>query len=324
MARKSKQANPRDEPKIKKRTLVDVPRKKKVWTPQEEAYLQDKWGTSSIPAIAKNLGRSVDAVRVRACRLGCGAHLDGDARVSANQLMNALFGAKNPRNGAVRYSLQRYIRAGLPVKYHRVEKSRFMVIDIQDFWDWAEKHKSMIDLSRMPRYALGPEPEWTVKKRKMDIDKARRQGYQNGRWTPGQDAKLKWMLKQHRFTYADIAKEIRHSEGAVKRRITDLGLKERPVRNAPRKWSDEEIEIMCRMLDRGHDWSQIADRLGRTALAVRGKYERIMNPDYMKRYHMGKGAFDYQRINEMSAMEVLGRYKALQDAEFKDAPPLNE
>ena len=33
----------------------------KRWTPEEEDYLSDRWGTISIPAIAKHLGRSVNA-----------------------------------------------------------------------------------------------------------------------------------------------------------------------------------------------------------------------------------------------------------------------
>ena len=69
------------------RKLVDAPRKKKQWTEKEEAYLQDKWGTVSIKGLSKALGRSENAIIVRAQRLGCGAHLAGDTRISLNQLM---------------------------------------------------------------------------------------------------------------------------------------------------------------------------------------------------------------------------------------------
>ena len=62
------------------RKLVDAPRKKKQWTEKEEAYLQDKWGTVSIKGLSKALGRSENAIIVRAQRLGCGAHLAGDTR----------------------------------------------------------------------------------------------------------------------------------------------------------------------------------------------------------------------------------------------------
>lgn len=74
------------------RKLVDAPRKKKQWTEKEEAYLQDKWGTVSIKGLSKALGRSENAIIVRAQRLGCGAHLAGDTRISLNQLMLAIYG----------------------------------------------------------------------------------------------------------------------------------------------------------------------------------------------------------------------------------------
>lgn len=74
------------------RTLVEAPRKKKQWTKAEENYLQDKWGTVSIKGLSKALGRSENAIIVRAQRLGCGAHLAGDTRISLNQLMLAIYG----------------------------------------------------------------------------------------------------------------------------------------------------------------------------------------------------------------------------------------
>lgn len=73
------------------RKLVDAPRKKKQWTEKEEAYLQDKWGTVSIKGLSKALGRSENAIIVRAQRLGCGAHLAGDTRIWVHE--------HNGRNG---------------------------------------------------------------------------------------------------------------------------------------------------------------------------------------------------------------------------------
>ena len=116
------------------RKLVDAPRKKKQWTEKEEAYLQDKWGTVSIKGLSKALGRSENAIIVRAQRLGCGAHLAGDTRISLNQLMLAIYG-KN----MLGYTSDKLIRYGLPVKWHVVKKNRFRVIDIDAFWEWAGK-----------------------------------------------------------------------------------------------------------------------------------------------------------------------------------------
>lgn len=126
------------------RKLVDAPRKKKQWTEKEEAYLQDKWGTVSIKGLSKALGRSENAIIVRAQRLGCGAHLESDVRISLNQFMLALYGGAQMGG----YTSNRLIQNGLPVKWHRVKKNRFRVIDIEDFWKWAEKNKNLLDFSR--------------------------------------------------------------------------------------------------------------------------------------------------------------------------------
>lgn len=128
------------------RKLVDAPRKKKQWTEKEEAYLQDKWGTVSIKGLSKALGRSENAIIVRAQRLGCGAHLAGDTRISLNQLMLAIYG------------------------------------------------KNML-------------------------------GYTSD--------KLRYLLSKGTYTYSDLAAELRHSEGAIKRRILDLGINKKPVRCPP-------------------------------------------------------------------------------------------
>lgn len=47
------------------RKLVPARNKKKKWSKEDEAYLQDNWGTKSIKTICKNLGRSENAVIVR-------------------------------------------------------------------------------------------------------------------------------------------------------------------------------------------------------------------------------------------------------------------
>lgn len=157
------------------RKLVDAPRKKKQWTEKEEAYLQDKWGTVSIKGLSKALGRSENAIIVRAQRLGCGAHLAGDTRISLNQLMLAIYG-KN----MLGYTSDKLIRYGLPVKWHVVKKNRFRVIDIDAFWKWAEDNKSILDFSRFEKYSLGAEPDWVDVKRKADYKKLQLHGQHNG------------------------------------------------------------------------------------------------------------------------------------------------
>ena len=242
------------------RKLVDAPRKKKQWTEKEEAYLQDKWGAVSIKGLSKALGRSENAIIVRAQRLGCGAHLAGDTRISLNQLMLAIYG-KN----MLGYTSDRLIRYGLPVKWHVVKKNRFRVIDIDAFWKWAEDNKSILDFSRFEKYGLGAEPDWVDVKRKADYKKLQLHGQHNAAWTK------------------------------------------------------DEVETLCRMVDEGYDFTLIAEKLNRTALATRGKFERLQNPEYNKRYNRGQNRdYEYQGIRSISGKGILKDMELMDGVEFQE------
>lgn len=131
------------------------------------------------------------------------------------------------------YTSDRLIRYGLPVKWHVVKKNRFRVIDIDAFWKWAEDNKSILDFSRFEKYSLGAEPDWVDVKRKADYKKLQLHGQHNAAWTKTEDDKLRYLLSKGTYTYSDLAAELRHSEGAIKRRILDLGINKKPVRCPP-------------------------------------------------------------------------------------------
>lgn len=150
------------------------------------------------------------------------------AQASLNQLMLAIYG-KN----MLGYTSDRLIRYGLPVKWHVVKKNRFRVIDIDAFWKWAEDNKSILDFSRFEKYGLGAEPDWVDVKRKADYKKLQLHGQHNAAWTKTEDDKLRYLLSKGTYTYSDLAAELRHSEGAIKRRILDLGINKKPVRCPP-------------------------------------------------------------------------------------------
>ena len=65
---------------------------KRIWTPEDENYLAEKWGYASVPAIAKKLNRTENAVVVRAQRLGLGAVLMAGGYVTLNQLLATVTG----------------------------------------------------------------------------------------------------------------------------------------------------------------------------------------------------------------------------------------
>ncbi len=241
--------------------------KKKRWTPEEETYLMGKWGTLSIPTIAKNLGRTVDAIKIRASKLHLGPVLMGGDYVTFSQLVLAMTG----RSKYHTYQMKSWIEnRGLPVHTKKVVSNSFLVVYLDEFWTWAEKNRSFIDFSKMEPLALGAEPDWVVQQRRIDAV-----SYANQRkdpWTQEEDQRLVYLLKQHKYTYAEVSRELRRSAGAIQRRCCDLGLKERPVRESSHNpWSDEDLQLMADMIRQGCSYTMIGDACGgRSEKAVRG------------------------------------------------------
>lgn len=134
------------------------PKAKKRWTKAEENYLEEHWGNTSLKTIAKNLGRSESAVIVRINRLGLGPGLQNCDRLSWNQFIIALQGS----NYGSSYMKKRLIAAGFPVHTQIIRgqnKARYTTVDVEEFWEFAEKNKDLFDFSRLEPYAFGPEPE---------------------------------------------------------------------------------------------------------------------------------------------------------------------
>ncbi len=243
----------------------------KKWSEEELEYLEDKWGVVSIKGIAKKLNRSVNAVKLKAQRMGLGdarSHFDG---ITVSQLSLVL----NTHYGILKNWIKLY---DFPArKKVFAAENKVLVVTYQDFWKWAKENRHMLDFSRFERLSLGPEPKWVEEKRKADqIKKLHVPKPHNTPWSKDDDEKLKWMLNQFKYTYPEIAEELKRSQAAVKRRILDLGLKQRPIRLPNHiKYSPEEERLLIDLLEKGYCFEEIAVRLNRSALGVRGKAERL-------------------------------------------------
>lgn len=240
----------------------------KTWTQDEIDYLCEKWGVQSGTSIAKHLGRSVNAVKVKVQRLHLGAFSAGGGYVSLLELMQAIGGKRHSHC----YSLMRLIEAGLPYRKKKIWNQSIKVISIDDFWKWAQEHQKLLDFSHFEEGALGAEPAWVRKKRRIDTACT----IPKRKWTPEEDDHLKAMLREHRYNFKQLAAALNRSEPAIKRRIYDLKLKDWPVRQKPLDWTEKEIEILCRLIGEGYSYEYAAKTLHRTASACRGKYENIV------------------------------------------------
>lgn len=242
----------------------------KPWTQEEINYLQDKWGELTIPGIAKKLGRTVTAIKIKAVKMELGRHLHCGEVITLNQLFNGI-----GKGSSYGWLENRWCRYGLPVKLKKSIKRRYRVIKIEDFWEWAKQHKDIIDFSQFEKNMLGAEPSWVEEKRHADIAAAQ---YKKTPWTKEEDIILISMVNAYRYSYRDVSERLRRTAGAVKRRMIILGIKQRPLKAENHiLWSDKEVKDLIILKDAGYGPEVISEKLGgkRSALAVRGKLERM-------------------------------------------------
>ncbi|MFQ8652072.1 hypothetical protein [Hominilimicola sp.] len=239
----------------------------RTWTKEEVEYLKEKWGNVSIPILAKKLNRSVNAVKLKAGRLNLGPMLENGAYVTLNQLAIALTGKIFSS-----YCKKSWIEnRGMPVHNKKVIKNTFKIVYLDEFWKWAEKNRSFLDFSKMETLTLGKEPEWVNEQRKKDYTSNALQ--RKDKWTPYEDDKLRYLLKQQKYGYAEVAEILHRSEGAIQRRCADLGIRERPVKAdiCGNLWTDDMYRIIAKGIKNGDSYSLIANRIGKSEKAVRGK-----------------------------------------------------
>lgn len=85
-------------------------------------------------------------------------------------------------------------------------------------------------------------------------------------------------------------------------------------------WNDD-LDALTEAAD--IDFTLIAEKLNRTALATRGKYERLQNPEYNKRYNRGQNEdYEYQGIRSISGKDILKDRELMDGAEFQELEPV--
>lgn len=237
------------------------------WTAKEIDYLQESWGTVSIPSMAAHLNRSEVGIVLKAQRLSLGRFDASGDYITLNQLIKAVKGTS-----VHNYYLKSWVdKRGLPIHKKRIRTKSVNVVYLEEFWKWAEKNRSFIDFSKIEPLSLGQEPEWVSAQRKIDF---RSNGLQRkDPWTKAEQDKLIKLVKMHRYTYTEISSLLNRSEGAVARRLNDLGIKDRPIRVEPHEgnWRDEDFSKLAEGINRGESYKRLSMLLNKSEKAIRGK-----------------------------------------------------
>lgn len=261
----------------------------KKWSEEEKQYLIDNWGEKSKVTLSKNLGRSINAIDIMKERLKLGAFLEAGDYITWNQLHQVLGYSQQ----GIAYKAISWIKnRNFPIHTKRVDRKSFRIVFIDEFWRWAVNNKELLDFSNFEELALGKEPEWVKEKRKHDKEKKRK--FVATPWTNTEDKKLLFLLQKYKYTYNELSVMLRRTEGAIQRRICDLGYIERPLTAENHiKWTNQEYEILSELIKNGYGYEFISEKIGKSAKAIRGRvYREYLTENLDKvRIYIGTGRF---------------------------------
>ena len=238
--------------------------KRKKWTQEELDFLEEKWGVLSKKLIAKKLNRSLNSVIVKAVRLGLGGYINARDEITLNLLINTL-GYKNSYS----WVSKKFENHNIPIKKMKIIDKSVKMVNINEFWKWAEKNKEILNFADFEEGALGKEPLWVKEKRNIDknsLNKINR----NRLWTKYEEQLLISKVKSMRYTYKELSKEFNRTEGAIKSRLNKLQTPYRPLeRDRHIIWTEEENNTLLQMYKEGYGANQIARKINKSEFSVK-------------------------------------------------------
>ena len=132
---------------------------RKAWTKEEELYMHRRYMYQPLEKTASVLKRTPASVKRKAAALGLSTY--GGELINA-KMLGECFGL------SVSVIIRWVNKFGLPAKQVVYPHQTRYLIDMEDFWPWAEKNKEKINWSGYIRDSVPPEPQWVADAIKND------------------------------------------------------------------------------------------------------------------------------------------------------------
>lgn len=238
--------------------------KAKRWTEDEIDFLVENFGKTSLRNMEIHLCRSKGSITNKAYKMGL--------QLKTNQTWFTLTDfckSTSISRATVQYWIDHF---EFPAKRKKSVTTKYLLIDPEDFWKWAAGNKHLIQWIDFPKYVFGDEPRWVEGARKASRHRINKRRM----WSDRDIKELKYLLSKNKYTYPELAEHLHRSQGAIKRKIYDLGLPW-PVyvnRKTVTPYTEEEIEQAAKLYSEGYPFFEIAKKIGRTESGLRGKLER--------------------------------------------------
>ena len=240
------------------------------WSYSEIEYLKENYGTIPIPTIAKRLGRSINSIICKKERLKLGSFTSNAEDYITLYQLSKVIGID------IKYT-NRLKAHKFPFKKKLIKTKSINIVYIDEFLKWLEidNNKHLVDFSNMEKGDIfAVEPAWFEEKRIADRKHKR---FKTTKWTEEENKRLIALCNEFKYGYKEISYKLNRLESAIKKQLTNLGVKVRPLRveSSHISWTSDEISIVKKMYKVGYKPDVIKDFLhGRSALAIQGLLER--------------------------------------------------
>lgn len=172
---------------------------RKEWTEQEEKYMKRYYLHQPSEMTAKKLNRSIYSIRRKAAKMGLNHYTD---QLSAKTLAKCF----NCDVSVILRWIQKY---GLPARKVVCKTQTRYSVSPNDFWQWAENNKNLINWARYEAKSILPEPEWVREEiRNYKTPMSRK------KYTEEEKEKIRVLLKKG-MNYKQISEEIGRSYYSV-------------------------------------------------------------------------------------------------------------
>lgn len=240
----------------------------KRWTPEEDRLLKDYLDDVSVEVAAKKLNRTYSAVIRRMQRLNLYHMTERRADYTPSQVAEAL--------GMNQTTVIRWINNdGLVSSQIYKRKSgdrskRRHSIKGENLWKFLEGRKELIDMTRLKRGVIEPEPEW--------LDELETQTYSRRKeWTTLEERTIIRMLVEENRTRKDVSEALNRSSHSINRRIQRMHHEGRWPGQFSKKnpWLPEYEPRARAMRELGMSYRSIGEALGVSKYSVQ-KYLKAL------------------------------------------------
>lgn len=270
---------------------------KREWTEEEDEYLRENWGQTSLASMCKALHRTDVAVKQRACsvlQLGRADELTDYVKIAE---FVDLSGISRDR---ILYTLVPKYK--FPIVKKVVLRNRQYFIDLAKVLKWMEKNQRLYDGSRVSQDLFVQEPQWLAEKRRQDREnKANVNSYAIVKiWTPNDLLRLKDLVRIG-YNYTEIAREFGVTRSQIEHRV----IQENLSYTSPTFWQGSDFKFLRENWQTMTD-EELAAHLHKSKLAVikqRNK-QGYLRMGEKRRYTTDEEQFVKEHWEQMSDEEM--------------------